>query len=204
MRANGEAHRLILWTGPKHSGKTTSALRLIDKLRSEGFLTAGIAAVALRDGERLLGYDIIDLRSGLRRALARPGAPGPPRIGRFGFLWEGLTLGERALSPNSIAGADLVLIDEFGPLELRGEGWRRCSDRIVRQARGVVVLVVRDSLLEQASALYRLNDPLVVAAGGPAASETVITAVVARREVSNAEPDAPVTSPSRPETPHGS
>ena len=136
---------LFLWTGPKHCGKTTAAAKLAGTVRQRGFRVAGLLAPSIyRDG-RLIGFDALDLRSGVRSPLAvRRDEPG--EVGPFHFLEEGLRLGSQALDVAAADGADLVMVDEFGPLELAGRGWRAAVDALVHAGRTLLVVVVRQEL----------------------------------------------------------
>ena len=145
---------VILWVGPKHSGKTTSAARLVERARAEGFVVAGCLALSVHENDRLAGFDLINLRSGARTALARR-ETGPGANSRFHFLAAGLTLGNEALDAAAAADADLIIIDEFGPLELAQEGWRTATDHLMLSTRTVLLLVVREELAAEVQQLYQ-------------------------------------------------
>jgi nucleoside-triphosphatase len=145
--------KLVLWTGEKHSGKTTSVTHLVNIVREEGFNVAGLLAPSLyRDGE-LIGFDALDLRNKTRMPLARLSTKAG-RIGRFEFLQDGLKLGNAALNAKAIKSADLIVIDEFGPLELNGQGWRKNIDSLIASSNALILLVVRQELAESVRRLY--------------------------------------------------
>jgi len=169
----GARAKLIIWTGPKHSGKTTAAEALAESARAAGFSVAGLTAPSVHQAGRLIGFDVVDLRTSARAPLARRGAKGLPRVGDYGFLAEGLAAGERALGAAALS-ADLVIVDEFGPLELRGEGWRARTDSLVARAKGLIVLVVREELVDAVRRLYAGASCRVLSPADPAAPETVM------------------------------
>jgi len=149
--------RLILWTGERHCGKSTSVAKLVRAVRKEGFDVAGVLAASLyRDG-KLVGFDAVDLRNGKRAPLARRKIDGN-KIGPFSFIADGLKLGNAALSITRIKSADLIIVDEFGPLELRNDGWRKKVDLLLAagspKSRPVILLVVRQELARQVRQLY--------------------------------------------------
>lgn len=160
---------LLLWTGEKHSGKTTAAMRLVDSVRADGFSVAGLLAPSIYCQGELVGFDALDIATDAKCPLARRVQKGetlPPdtvRAGRFRLLPEGIELGEEALRSQAAQAADLVVIDEFGPLELDGGGWRPAVDALVGRQRGAVLLVVRRELAEAVRRLYEDHCPLVVA-----------------------------------------
>ena len=55
--------RLVIWTGPKHSGKTTAAALLAGRARGRGLDVAGVLAPSVIRGGELVGFDVVDLGS---------------------------------------------------------------------------------------------------------------------------------------------
>ncbi|MBN2270810.1 MAG: DUF2478 domain-containing protein [Sedimentisphaerales bacterium] len=176
-----EDRKLVLWTGKKHSGKTTAAVRLVRSARSKGYIVGGLVSPAVyRDGA-LLGFDAVDLRSGQRAALARDNGSGGT-AGRFEFLAEGLRLGNASLSPSATASADLIVVDEFGPLELNRQGWRRSVDLLVQSSEAIILLVVREELAEEVEHLYGDVESIWLCVADPEAVRTAISILEGRRE----------------------
>ena len=144
---------IILWVGPKHSGKTTSAARLVHAARAAGFVVAGCLAPSVYANDSLLGFDVVNLRSGERAPLARR-ETGPGQDRKFRFIAEGLALGNEALDPTATQDADLIIVDEYGPLELTFQGWRTAGDRLMTSTDAVLLLVVREELANEVQQLY--------------------------------------------------
>jgi len=164
---------LILWVGPKHSGKTTSAARLVQAAGKHGFIVAGLLAYSVyRDGQ-LSGFDACDLCTGARAPLAVRRTHGG-QIGSFHFLEEGVTLGRAALSSAATDGANLVIVDEFGPLELASQGWRGAVDSLVSASRSRLLLVVREELADAVQQLYADTPSRQLAATAPESVGEVI------------------------------
>ena len=176
-----EDRKLILWTGKKHSGKTTHAARLVKAARAKGYSVAGLLALAVyRDGT-LTGFDAVDLRSQQRAALARDNGNGGT-TGRFEFLAEGLRLGNASLSPPATASADLIVVDEFGPLELNRQGWRRSVDLLVQSSETTILLVVREELADEVERLYGNVEIVRLCVAEPESIKTVISILEGRRQ----------------------
>ncbi|OHB75536.1 MAG: hypothetical protein A2Z25_07490 [Planctomycetes bacterium RBG_16_55_9] len=149
----GNLPNLFFWVGEKHSGKTTALARLVETARAEGFNVTGVLAPSLyRDG-RLMGFDVVDLRNETRAPLARrkmdAGATWP-----FAFLDDGLRFGNVALSREATESADLVIVDEFGPVELSGQGWRSSVDALLVSSNAAILLVIRRELIDSVHHLY--------------------------------------------------
>jgi nucleoside-triphosphatase THEP1 len=86
----------------------------------------GIAAPAVfnEEGQRV-GYDLIDLRRGSRRSLARVVADSDvtPTVGPYLLDPEAVAQGNAGIISAIRDHLDLIAIDEIGPLEFRGLGW---------------------------------------------------------------------------------
>ncbi len=155
---------VVVLTGGSGAGKTTLLLGLADRLRSEGLTVGGFAAPVVRvDGDRV-GYDIVALTTGATAPLCRTeGGAGDPAVGPFRFRAEGLALGRAALAASDRC--DVVMVDEIGPLELRGEGWAPVLPPVWTRAGALVVLAVRPGLVEAVAARWDLRPRLVWQAG---------------------------------------
>ncbi len=146
-------NKLILWVGEKHSGKTTSAANLARAARDEGSNVAGLLAPSLYCNGRLIGFDALDLGNEKRAPLARR-QTNPSKTGPFTFITDGLKLGNAALSAEATKSADLIIVDEFGPLELNSQGWRKNVDSLLASSDAVILLVVRRELADEVRQLY--------------------------------------------------
>jgi nucleoside-triphosphatase THEP1 len=142
---------LTLVTGPADCGKTSWCRRLARD--HPGF--AGVLEPKLYEAGRRIGYDLCSLESGERLPFARlpgPALPGSPaewvqRAGLFFISAQAARAAEswvRGALARAPAGPKGLILDEIGPLELRGGGLAhalalavQCCDRIE------VVLVVQ-------------------------------------------------------------
>jgi len=109
----------IIITGRPGVGKTTIFMHVIDIVKRKGYSVGGIVCPEVREGGFRVGFLIIDLMTGRKDWLAhkrlfRSG----PRIGRYVVNVEGAgELGANAIG-KAISEADLIAIDEIGPMEL--------------------------------------------------------------------------------------
>ena len=138
-----------MFTGPKHSGKTESVQRIAEKLKKENFKIAGFTAPSVYEGAFLLGFDLVDINSGKRVKFARR----KPAAERFQFSEKGFEFGRKILRNPDVENADLIIIDEFGPMELHGGGWRDDVDRLLEKNL-CLLMVVREDLIEDVKILY--------------------------------------------------
>lgn len=153
-QADGPAVRVVLWIGRKHSGKTTAAAKLVEQATAEGFVVAGLLAPAIYGDGCLLGFDGVDIATGRRLPLVRRLESSAGHVSPFAFTADGLSFGNAALACSAARAAALVIVDEFGPLEFRGDGWRTAVDQLVLSCRGVLLLVVREALASDVLQLY--------------------------------------------------
>lgn len=103
-------------TGRPGVGKTTLCLKvyeaLKDRLDVRGFVTKEV-----RVGGRRIGFKLIDLTSKESAWLAKVDSDSPVRVGKYGVLVESIdAFAEKIYSYRD---ADLIIIDEIGPMELK-------------------------------------------------------------------------------------
>jgi len=165
--------RLILWTGQRHSGKTTMAAKLARVACHEGFEVAGLLAPSVYLDGRLVGFDGFDLCSRSQAPLLRRGRE-TSKPGTFTFVAEGLKLGAAALSPIATQSADLIIVDEFGPFELNYQGWRKSVDALLTSSNATILLVVRQLLARPVQRLYASIPSCMLAAAHPQSVNKVI------------------------------
>jgi len=157
--------RVVVVTGPSNSGKTEAVTAVADRLQSAGAHVVGF----VQPGEFLegkkVGFRLRDLATGEEVLLASLGERGDGDFGtRFQFSAEGFRLGGDALSrtvPDSV-----VIIDELGPIELRGQGHMPAVQRALAVADlGGAMIVVRRSLVPSLLAELDASDAVVVDVG---------------------------------------
>ena len=130
--------RGLVITGRPGSGKTTLFNALIGEARSRGLSIAGFSCPEVRVAGRRTGFKIRDLATGSEAWLARvDGCLDGPRVGRYHVcVEEALSVGLKALDRH----ADLLGIDELGPMELRIPLLRRRMIEALRDASRFIVV----------------------------------------------------------------
>ena len=174
--------QLILWVGEKHSGKTTSVAKLVEIACEEEFIVAGILSPALYRNGSLIGFDVLNLKNGTRAPLAIR-KTNNKRGGPYTFIADGLKLGGIALSPAAVKSADLIIVDEFGPLELGGDGWSRHVHSLLASSNALVLLVVRQELIHQVQELYINFPSQIIDSSESQSTDKVIGLLKNRRQI---------------------
>jgi len=154
--------RMVIVTGPVDSGKTETVLALADRLQLEGVPLAGFVQIGERESGRKVGFRLRDIASGEEAALAIFGERSEGDFGtRFRFLDEGFQLGSEALARVQPGG--VVIVDELGPVELRGAGHMPAVQRAIKKL-GIAgaVVVVRRPLVPALLAALEASDAVVV------------------------------------------
>ena len=148
----------ILLVGGIGSGKTAAGLRLLSLLRSYGIGVGGILAPRILKGEETIGYSLIDLSINATHPFAGL-EPSDVQIGKFYLSQAGLDLAERTII-NALNDHPVVFVDEVGRLEVQGKGHAPAIRQLL-QSSSVPVLLVRDTLVEQAVRVFEIADPFI-------------------------------------------
>lgn len=153
---------VVVATGPPGGGKTTSVEALIHDLRFRGIRAVGILQPGRFHEGRKVGFGIRDVLTGEEAALARLVTRDEGDHGtRFQFSDEGFALARRAMARTRAD--DVLVVDELGPLELRGQGHMPAVERALAvPGLAGVVIVVRSQLVPALLAALEVDDALVV------------------------------------------
>jgi len=114
----------VFVTGRPGIGKTTAVTRAADAVSTRGISVGGFVSSEVREGGQRMGFVVRDLQSGETAWLARVG-DGYPRVGKYRVLVDEFErVGVKAIY-SAIGSANLVVIDEIGPMELLSAAFRR-------------------------------------------------------------------------------
>jgi nucleoside-triphosphatase len=163
--------RLIL-TGERQAGKSTLCRRLAESLRGEGFTVGGVWTETQKTNNQteLILHDVsTDAAVTLASSAWEP--QGGPRQGRFQFSWEGIYAGIKSIGRGM--NADLLIVDEIGPLELQGQGFFPVLHTLRRAHH--CLLVVRPELVDQARHFLVLRDDYQTVTVLPENREQLVT-----------------------------
>jgi nucleoside-triphosphatase len=144
--------KIIFLTGYPGVGKTTVLLRALDELRKEGFSIGGATSREAREDGLRVGFKIADLGTGKEGWLAHVKQQRGPKIGKYGVCLEDLeSIGVIAIL-NAVKNADIIIIDEVGPMELLSQAFKDAVYEALNSGKTVLGTIH-----------YRAADPLIVA-----------------------------------------
>ncbi|MDM8003042.1 MAG: nucleoside-triphosphatase [Bacteroidota bacterium] len=144
-----EGRKIFIVTGAVGEGKTAWLVKLTGLLKERGISTGGILALRIMEEGKTTGYDITDIRTGERTPFLRHTGDATMGVERFSMDEAGLKAGQRALDLSANRDMDVIVIDEVGPLELKGQGWSNRISRLLNESRAMIILAVRKNLTEE-------------------------------------------------------
>ena len=168
-----QRRKVYIVTGETGEGKTRFLQKLTEILKDKNIRAGGILAPRIMEGTTTTGYDILDISSGDRAPFLRVTNPEISGIDKFARFDEGYKVGLRALDPANNAESSVMVIDEAGPLELRGEGWAGRISELISQNRWHIILVVRKSLIDEVASKFGIKDFMIIEAGSSDESKIV-------------------------------
>ena len=127
-------------TGRPGIGKTTAVLRAAEELRRRGLRIGGMVSREVRRGGVRVGFIVSDLMTGEEGYLAKVGR-GEPRVGKYVVLVGELERVGVAAIRRALQGADVVVIDEIGPMELYSEEFKAAVAEALDSPRPVVATI---------------------------------------------------------------
>jgi len=157
--------KIFIVSGAIGEGKTSWLIKLTGLLREKGITTGGILALRITHDGIATGYDISDISSGMRTPFLRLTGSETMGVERFSVSEEGLAAGQRALDPYANSKMDVVIVDEAGPLELRGMGWSNRIDELINNTRATVIIAVRKNLTGAVIDKFRIPEAQIIDVG---------------------------------------
>jgi nucleoside-triphosphatase len=133
--------RVLLLTGAPGIGKTTILARTAELLKSEGYSVGGMISREVRVKQNRVGFEIIDVTSSSRNWLAHVDQKIGPQVGRYRVNISGLEATGVPAVLNAVQKADVVFIDEVGPMELFSSRFKDAVRKAVESEKPVIAIV---------------------------------------------------------------
>ena len=154
--------QVVIITGEIQQGKTTFTQNIISELKRRRIKVAGFFSIGIDENGIRNGFNLSDIETGKLIELCSDKKDEKRlRLGRFYFNPEALSLGNEILKPANIADKQLIVIDEIGPLEVKGQGWCRAIDDLTVNFTIPQLWVVRKSLVQKISRKWNIGDAYI-------------------------------------------
>jgi len=137
---------IFILTGPVHSGKTTLLKKVVRELKGQKYRLEGFLSEAVWKKEETVGYDLYDLKK--ERAIPfirKTGEKEWQKVGSYFFIPQGLAEAEKIILQGKEA--DILVVDEVGPLELSGKGFWPSLKQVVFHPLTSFLFVMRINIL---------------------------------------------------------
>lgn len=138
---------IFVLTGPVHSGKTTVLKKVVYELKEQNVKIDGFLSEAIWKNQEAMGYDLFDLKE--ERSIPyirRRGEKGWQKIGSYFFIPQSLAEARKIILRGK--DADILVVDEVGPLEFAGKGLWPTLEQVIFQPTTSYLLIVRENILE--------------------------------------------------------
>jgi nucleoside-triphosphatase len=143
--------RLLLVTGRPGIGKTTVLLNAAEELKAKGYRVEGMISKEFRREGRRVGFEVVNFGTGLRGWLAHVEQSVGPQVGKYKVNLDDLdSIGANAVL-DAIRNADVVIIDEIGPMELFSQAFRKAVNEALNSSKLVLAVIhhsARDPIIE--------------------------------------------------------
>lgn len=135
----------VFLTGAPGVGKSTLVRKVAEMIRQRRVKVGGMTSGDLRFGTARVGFEIRNLLTGETGVLAHVSQAAGPRIGRYRVRSEDLDrIGAGAIL-SAIKGADLILVDEVGPMELTSVRFKDAVEAALASGKSVLGTVHRNA-----------------------------------------------------------
>jgi len=143
--------RLLFVTGHPGVGKTSVLLRAVDNLKNRGYMVGGMISREVREGGFRVGFEIMDFSTGQRGWLAHVNQPTGPQVSKYRVNLVDLNaIGVNSIL-NAVKNADVIIVDEIGPMELFSQAFREAVVQAIESKKptlGTIHFRVRDNLID--------------------------------------------------------
>lgn len=129
----------IFITGKPGTGKTTIVKELASYLQEKGINVAGFYTEEIRGRMKRTGFKLTTIPDNETYILASTKPPGIP-FGRYYVKTDGIDRGIRAIERD----AELYIIDEIGPMEMKNPNFMPAVSDILKSNKNVIAVIHRN------------------------------------------------------------
>ncbi len=122
----------------------------MDALKRKGYNIGGMISREVRKGGARVGFEIVDLKTGRRGWLAQTNQTSGPQVGKYRVNLNELEAVGASSIVTAASEADLVVVDEIGPMELCSLAFKEA-----------VILATGSNKPMLGTIHYKARDPLI-------------------------------------------
>ncbi len=153
--------KVIIIAGERNSGKTTTLLKVSERLKELGYKIGGFMALGKTDKENKKHFFISDLHSQKKMLMCTTKEISKLRICNYFFNPAAIEFGKKITSAEYLKEDKYAVIDEIGPLELKSEGWSDVVERIFEEGKPIQVWAVRKNLIRAVVRRFAINQAVI-------------------------------------------
>ena len=146
-----ELKRIILVTGPPGIGKTSIMRRTLNELKKSEHAIGGMICREVHEGGLRVGFEIMDLSTGQRGWLAHVNQLTGPAVGKYHVNLTDLDVIGAGSILDAVQNADILAIDEIGPMELLSKAFSNTLRQAVESSKpllGTIHYKLTNSVIE--------------------------------------------------------
>ncbi|WP_455368209.1 NTPase [[Eubacterium] cellulosolvens] len=150
----------IMVSGMPGIGKTTLISNVVEIIKARGYSVGGMSTREIRDKQKRLGFEILDIYSGKKGILAHINLKKGPKVGKYVVNTKDLNeIGVTAITDSfNRSEIDLVVVDETGPMEITSVKFRIAVAAAICGSKpflGTVQFKLRNNLSEILNLTYQ-------------------------------------------------
>ncbi len=147
--------KTIIITGEIGAGKTTFLQNLVQELKEEGISVKGIFSKRLMENGATTGYEIVNIASNKSYPfLGVEKKDFANKIGKYFIDSKGLKQAKKTLRDIDLS--EVIIVDEIGKLELRGDGWADELHLLTQKNAAVLLFSVRKEVVNEVKEKWNL------------------------------------------------
>lgn len=151
---------VFIISGRQGGGKTTTLTKVVGLLVKEGVDVRGFLAPGEWDNDLRTAFFIEDIQSANQKLLCKNmDEEGFEKHGRFYFDPETIAFGEQLVI--KAKPGDLLVIDEIGRFEMKGNVWSNLVQKSIEKSRNPLLITVRDEFVSEVVQHFQFVKPTV-------------------------------------------
>ena len=128
-------------TGSPGVGKTTVLVRVVERLKSKGYIVGGMLSREVRSSGNRVGFEILSLTNNQHGWLAQVDQKQGPQVGKYRVnLFDLDRVGVAAIA-EAVDACEVIAVDEIGPMELFSDSFKEVVAMAVQSKKLVIATV---------------------------------------------------------------